>query len=246
MIRLVSLNIEFSKHLDLVAAFLSSEKPDVACIQEVYEHDAPFIAQALGSTSYVFAPMHHFIVSGVNAGVLGLGIFSRHPILNKRTHYYRGNTGHIPAMDYADPATYQHTNLLVISAEFLYNDTSFNIATTHFTWTPDGKPTDLQRQDLTTLLRVLESLGEFVLVGDFNAPRGGEIFDAIAARYKDNIPPHYKTSIYGKLHRSRQDLQLMVDGLFTTPAYTASNVELKSGMSDHYAVVADIATASSE
>lgn len=79
-----------------------------------------------------------------------------------------------------------------------------------------------------------------MLAGDFNAPRGGESFSAIAARYRDNIPPNYQTSIYAPLHRSGQDLELMVDGLFTTPGYRAENVELTSGMSDHYAIVADI------
>ncbi len=86
---------------------------------------------------------------------------------------------------------------------------------------------------------LLDAEEGFVLCGDFNAPRGGEIFSELAARYRDNIPAQYTTSIDASLHRAG-DLQLMVDGIFTTPEYQASSVLLHSGVSDHYAVTADI------
>ena len=79
----------------------------------------------------------------------------------------------------------------------------------------------------------------FVLAGDFNAPRGGEIFSHIAERYTDNIPPHYTTSIDGTLHRAGP-IPFMVDGLFTTPSYRAKGVHLEFGVSDHAAVAATI------
>ena len=39
---------------------------------------------------------------------------------------------------------------------------------------------------------------------------------------------------------SCRGLGLMVDGLFTTPKYIASNVKLEPGVSDHMAIVANI------
>ena len=66
-----------------------------------------------------------------------------------------------------------------------------------------------------------------------------EAFDRIARKYKDNIPKKYKTSLDQNLHRVK-GLQYMVDGLFTTPGYKASNVKLVDGVSDHVAIVADI------
>jgi endonuclease/exonuclease/phosphatase family metal-dependent hydrolase len=99
-------------------------------------------------------------------------------------------------------------------------------------------------------LGILETQGEFVLTGDFNAPRmhkgnPGEIFSAIASRYTDNIPVHYETSIDASLHRNGKTRPLdfvdkMVDGLFTTPVYTAHDVGLHFGVSDHAAVSAII------
>src|SRR3989344_53549 len=56
---------------------------------------------------------------------------------------------------------------------------------------------------------------------------------------KDNIPAEYKTSIDQNLHRVK-GIQFMVDSLFTTPTYKASNVKLVDGGSDHMAIVSDI------
>ena len=89
------------------------------------------------------------------------------------------------------------------------------------------------------LLACLEPEEEFTLCGDFNAPRGGEIFTALAMRYQDNIPLEYASSIDGNLHR-KGPLPYMVDGLFTTPSYIASDVSLQSGVSDHCAILATV------
>jgi endonuclease/exonuclease/phosphatase family metal-dependent hydrolase len=92
----------------------------------------------------------------------------------------------------------------------------------------------------------LQSEKDFALCGDFNAPRGGEIFTTLASHYTDNIPSKYETSIHVALHRAgsvdgARLAHLMVDGLFTTSGYAASDVRLEFGVSDHAAIVATIA-----
>ena len=82
-----------------------------------------------------------------------------------------------------------------------------------------------------------------MLCGDFNAPRGGEIFGLLAQKYKDNVPQKYTTSIDGILHRAGP-LPFMVDGLFSTPGYTVSHVEMVCGISDHCALIANVASSS--
>jgi hypothetical protein len=80
------------------------------------------------------------------------------------------------------------------------------------------------------------------LFGDFNAPRGKEIFSIFTEKLKDNIPLNYETSLDENLHRAGK-LTYMVDGCFTTPEYVASDVELRFGVSDHAAVLATITKA---
>lgn len=60
-----------------------------------------------------------------------------------------------------------------------------------------------------------------------------------AQNLKDNVPETYRTSIDGNIHRAGP-LPLMVDCLFTTPGYTAADVVLKDGVSDHMAVAGEI------
>ena len=235
---IISLNIERSKHLDLVTALLSKQQADVVCLQEIMEEDIETMANASGSVSHFFEPMA--MRPDESARPMGIGIFSRLPILRKDIQYYVGEPGVLRDSVQLDESTYNYSNRMVLSAEVEKEGVNFRIATTHFTWTPVGDQTDdFQRRDIQALFDVLETLGEFALLGDFNAARGGEIFTMFASRYKDNIPTHYTTSIDGSLHRAGA-LPHMVDGLFTTPTYTASNVQLMSGVSDHCAIVATI------
>ena len=245
-IKLVSLNIEKSKHLDRVLPFLARRLPDVFCVQELFERDIRLFSDMLGGDS-AYVPMTRR-VNETPPEPQGIGIFSRLPILGKQVRYYQRTPGRIPDSDTRDRSTFRDNDYVVLAADVEKDGTPFRIATTHFTWTPDGKPDDLQRAHVGKLLAILERLGEFVACGDFNAPRVGEIFGMLAARYKDNIPARYATSIDVSLHRAgrtkpRELEDKMVDGLFSTPGYAVSDVELACGVSDHCAIVASVAKA---
>lgn len=116
---------------------------------------------------------------------------------------------------------------------------TFRIGTTHFTWTPDGEADEVQRTDIESLFAVLEKQGDIIFTGDFNAPRGKEIFSRLAERYHDNVPSEYTTSIDSTLHRAG-DLPHMVDGIFSTSGYAVQNVRMVCGVSDHCALVAEV------
>ena len=121
---------------------------------------------------------------------------------------------------------------MLICGDVKKDDTVFRIGTTHFTWTPDAAPNQLQREDTTALLNTMKLVGHIVLMGDFNAPRGGEIFSIFANNFKDNVPVQYTSSIDGALHRAGE-LPHMVDGIFSTEEYIVSNVRMVCGISDH-------------
>jgi hypothetical protein len=81
-----------------------------------------------------------------------------------------------------------------------------------------------------------------VLTGDFNTPRGYELFDALAAKYHDNIPTGTPTTIDGTLHKAGP-IPFVVDGFFSSPSYTVSEVVLYDHESDHLAVTGTVAKA---
>ena len=242
-IKLISLNIEMKKHLDLVQAFLKKEQPDVICIQEVYEEDLRDLGENL-QMNVVFGQM---VLMGRQNQMepplvpFGIGILSRLPMHTIGRAYYKGSEEGAKQYTFkGDPGDYYR---LLLYVNFVKGKSDVIIGTTHFTWAPDGEANDTQRTDLKELLIVLKQIPEIVCCGDFNAPRGTEIFDTIAQFYKDNIPSHYVTSIDSDLHRLGEKLRekhLMIDGLFTTPGYQCSNVRLQEGVSDHMAIVAQV------
>ena len=232
-IKLININIEMNRHLDTVSAFLEREKPDVVCLQELVQRDVPRFEKLLGMKGG-FAPMATLDYPGFDAEVKGLpygtGMFSRFSDVYT-TDYYSGNADSLPS-----GLTGGEGNKTLIRSTFAAHGKTYTVGATHFTWTPDGEANDAQRQYMTAFLAVLKNLPDSVFCGDFNAPRGGEMWTRMAAEFTDNIPSSYDSSLDPKLHRVGH-LRRMVDGIFSTPEYKVTEVTLVEGISDHKAVV---------
>lgn len=240
--KLVSINIETFKHHDTVKSFLEREKPDVVCFQEILEEDLGMYQEFLG-WKYIWKPMKYVMsptLGGPLNKLVGVALFAP-DFIEYGSHYYTGNESntHYSLEECMASPELLNNHVLVWADIAQDNNSVVRIATTHFVLTKEGESTPYQLEVVDTLIKKLDELGDFVLVGDLNAPRGNETFGRLAAKYTDAIPPEYKTSLDQKLHRV-PGLMLMVDGCFTTNGYTASNVRLVDGVSDHMAIAADI------
>ena len=237
--KLVSVNIELNKHDDLVLKFLKKENPDVICIQELLEEKFVFYKKELNREG-IFQSCRFerdFSVNPTIAGKkLGVAIFAK-DILKSGSMFYLGKEEEISKPFNSE--NFEKTEALVWANIKNDDGETYKFVTAHLPVTKHGESTPFQLETLDLLLNKLDTLGEFIFCGDMNAPRGNETFNRLAKKYKDNIPLEYKTSIDQNLHRVK-GIQFMVDGLFTTPAYNASNVKLVDGVSDHMAIIAEI------
>jgi exonuclease III len=226
--KLISINIEHNVHDDLVLAFLKKEAPDVVCIQELLEEKFDFYKEQLGLPGVYQFLYYEMDAPGFVGKKQGIGIFAK----DMEAH------GSIPFNSRVKSP--DHSLILLWAEVRDESGETFKVATTHLPVTRHGEVTPFQLQVVDSLLVTLAELGDFIFCGDTNAPRGKEAFGKIAEKYKDNIPVEYTTSLDQDLHRVK-GLQYMVDGLFTTPLYKASAVTLTDGISDHMAIVAQIA-----
>jgi mRNA deadenylase 3'-5' endonuclease subunit Ccr4 len=237
MIRLFSLNMGQGKVPGIIQ-FVKKTKSDIVCLQEIWEKDFEMIKKELGMKG-LFASVAQ---KNFREDPMGLTLLvdSKFFISEIDQFCYAGHHSILPPLIEGDMRT---ANWLFLYVK-VNKRKEYTIGTTHFIWTPDGKPDKLQREGLKTLLKFLETFPEIAFCGDFNAPRGGEIFSAFAKRYKDNIPLKYKTSIdplhkgYARYPVLRENC--MVDGVFSTPGYRVRKVVLCTGLSDHCAVIAEI------
>lgn len=237
-LRVVTLNIDWNKNLQRVLPFLSKTKADIVCLQEVREDALSTIAKVAGK-HYFYVPMCGGKVHGA-PGTVGIAIFSRFPLIAKQSHYYVGDPAHIVELDEQSLESRRATNYRALAiGEVQKGDRMYRVVTTHFTWTPDGKPDLFQRRDLLEVVRFLQHKGELLLCGDFNAPRGGEIYSEFSRHFRDSVPERYHTSIDPKRHRIK-GLRAMVDGIFATPQYAVSQVAMHFGVSDHGALEAAV------
>lgn len=233
-LNIFSLNIELDRHFDRFIPFVNQQKPDVILLQEVLDKDIRHLEKELEMKS-VFTPIT-FWSRDNNIYKLGMATFSSLPITKVQNMYYKGDPDLLPILKPSEAETIPRALLVT---DIIKEDKHFCFVNTHFTWTPDGKPTIHQYKDLEILLDSLQKINAFVLCGDFNAPRGTPIFDVLASKYKDNIPSHITTTIDKNLHKAG-DLNLMVDGLFSTPEYHIDSIEVVDGLSDHCGVLARV------
>lgn len=238
-IKLISLNIEGDNHYDRVFPFLLTEQPDVVCVQEFFLDDLPLFEETLSMHGYAVGM---WTCSQENdariskRGLMGVAIFSKLPMNNPGHQWYVGGADRIIEMFDPDH-TPEMVSRALVYVDVLQGNTPYRIATTHFTWSPGGSVTLLQHEHLDRLLPILDAIDPVILCGDFNAPRGKEIFESLASRYTDNIPAEITTTMDQLLHRV-SGLQFVVDVLFTSTPYSASEVRIVDGVSDHCAVVA--------
>ncbi|MEK7172404.1 MAG: endonuclease/exonuclease/phosphatase family protein [Patescibacteria group bacterium] len=231
--------MEGKAHLEKVLPFLEGSSADVICLQELYEQDFLEFSKRLKMTSD-FAPMTKMKKTTQDNifSFMGVGFLTKLEIKTDFKKYYYYGDENVPERKMGD-------NIKTIHRPFLYatvqkDGQDFTIGTTHFTWTPDGQADENQRRDIVEFFKIVDSLPEIIICGDFNAPRGREIFKKIAEKYKDQIPPEYETSLDPELHRVSKGSKLMVDVLFTSVQYETKNVRLECGLSDHCAVIGDI------
>ncbi|MEZ4195323.1 MAG: endonuclease/exonuclease/phosphatase family protein [Candidatus Paceibacterota bacterium] len=242
MAKLISLNVEGKKHYDLILPFISQEKPDVLALMEATRETESWLQNQGYQTTY--APITLKSDDGANYEI-GLLFASQH-LHTAVTHYY-----HYPnpeGMVLADRNNIYNTvaNPVILAK---VKELGINVATTHFTWSPQGEVADLnQTTSLKALLTFLKNQSPHILCGDFNIPRfQNSLYDELTKYYTDTIPKDYASSLDRERHRlgnipTHNNLfkSFMVDYLFTQPPYKASNVRLQFGVSDHAAVLADI------
>lgn len=239
--KLISCNIEGDKHFSRLIPFFQKEQPDVLCLQEVFESDLELIKEKTGLTKCFFAPQANIILSNDHLplrGIWGVAIFAK-KIVKKKVFYYFGHkNGQVNVFENAHP---DKIDRALIIAQIEVAGQLYQVATLHFTWSSNGDVIDVQKRDYLSLKSFLAKCDELILCGDFNTPRGGEIWADLAKKYTDNIPSEIETTIDKNLHKSGKDIRLVIDALFTSSHYVAGKVRVVSSTSDHMAVVGELA-----
>ena len=238
---MLSLNIEGSKHLDTrVFPFLKQQQADVICLQEVFEVDVDRIEKTLGFKGK-YVPLAN--VDKVTKhtpkpmGLWGIYLGSRLPIDEIGCEFYKGTIDQTPI--FLTNNNPNAINRAIVWMKVLDGEKDYVIANTHFIWSMHGQPTLYQHQYLDKLFQITRKLPPHILCGDFNAPRGREIFTRLAEEYRDNIPLEITTTLDENFHYAGK-LEFVVDGMFSSPEYQVSEVKVVSGLSDHMALVAEV------
>jgi len=241
MYKIITLNIEGTRHLDTVIPFLQEENADIICLQELYKPAVSILNQVLGD-SYTanFEPLCLHNDNGRNEmwDPIGIAIFSRVPIRNNQIFDI-----YVPKQTVVrqEKSNIRETTRTLLQSVTLDDDDHTTICNTHFTWSARGEATENQRVDVNTLIEVLNRLPHFILCGDFNIPRGNIHYRTLATHLTDHVPTQFTCSLDMSMHRSRHDpvekarvSEFMVDYIFSKPnTYSVEGTTQHCSVSDH-------------
>jgi len=236
MLKIISLNIEGDNHLSRILRFMQTQQPDMVCLQEVFKKDSLDFAKKLNMHEH-FSPMvwiadkDHYKTA--TTGEVGITILSKDKPISKHSLLYFGSADDIPVLHKNN-----HPNKCSRVLSWI-RVSEYTVANTHFTWSPDGQCSEEQIRDFESLEKALESIGDCVLCGDFNTPRGGMIFAKLAERFTDNIPKKAESTIDPIFHKNK-NLKVVIDGVFSSPIFKINNIRLIGGLSDHKAIIGTI------
>jgi endonuclease/exonuclease/phosphatase family metal-dependent hydrolase len=236
-LKLLTLNIEHDRHLDRVADAIAAHLPDIVCLQEVFEKDCAKLA-AVGDYQVKYAIstlMPEGSKGHTSPRSWGVAVLTRVPVHRQTLAYYADDPRIRISKEPNDPRR------LVLMTEIEREGRFYRIGTTHFTWSMNGEATDDQRADFARLRQVLLPYPHYVLCGDFNSPRGREMFARFTGELGllDHLPADVTSTLDPTLHYAGP-LELAVDTIFSTPEYRVTEVQVLEGLSDHKGILARI------
>jgi endonuclease/exonuclease/phosphatase family metal-dependent hydrolase len=233
-LKLLTLNVEQDRHRDRVRAALATHLPDIVCLQEVLDPECSVLAEISGY-EFQYAPMTR--VRSWRRGRMqdltwGIAMLTRIPLKNRKIIYYSDEP---ELRDFQQPSDARQ---VLIATEFDHEGQPHRLMTTHFTWSPGGQFTEEQHTDFKRLKAELIRYPDYVLCGDFNAPRGGPLFSLFTDELNliDHLPAHITTTLDAQFHRAGA-LELVVDTIFSTHDYAVKDVHVLEGISDHKGII---------
>jgi endonuclease/exonuclease/phosphatase family metal-dependent hydrolase len=233
-LKLGCLNIEKYRHIERIIPALCENDLDVICLQEVPEDMVGRLAQALQASAYYVTTWRVWREDFQQEKAFGLAVFVRRgAAVNYDDFLYHAAA----ETDQPCPHNGMLQYLTIEKDGVLYH-----VGNTHFRWTPNALPSLDQYRDMSELLGVIETQlpdDGIILCGDFNAPRGGPVWDKLSARFRDGVPPFIMTTLDQEYHRAAP-IFLVVDGIFTSAHYDTFDVEVVGGLSDHMLVAGKV------
>lgn len=233
-------NIWYLEDIKNIAQFLSENKADVICLQELTInfdkqnniHTPNYIAEQLGCHVY----FQEIAFAGKEMK-LANAVFSKYPITNTRTVWVNKEQG---------SGNYDDENRAYVEATLDVGGEELTIGTVHMSYTHKFEPSERKLAETTNLVEAIEqNKKRFVLTGDFNAVPGSQVLTAIEQALT-NCGPEYSVNTwttkpfsYGGFEANTLDWRL--DYIFATNDIKASKAQiLSTGYSDHLPVLVEI------
>ena len=156
-------------------------------MQELLEEDLEFFQKELGlkGVYQIFSYWNSPSYPGFMGKRQGVAIFAE-GIVDSGAVFYTGKEENILKSfdEYISNESFQENRALVCVDVSDSSGNIFRFVSVQLPVTSKGESTPYQLEVIDLLTRELNKLGEFILCGDMNAPRGNESFTRLARNYR--------------------------------------------------------------
>lgn len=232
-------------HKDRIVHFLQSVPPTILAVQEVFAPDTDWLQENSNCQTATFLPNFEVAkplserIPGV--GLFGIALISSLSSPDVSAHYFTQDT--YPCKPFVREQDYP-TSRGVLTVTYAVGNRHLRVATTHFTWSPDGSNTPEQWDDWYRLSTILKQQEPDVILGDFNVPRGTDLASTLERTCGSKLPRSVQTTMDHQLHKDSRLPPRVVDYIFipknSQVKMVPHSLSVCSGVSDHCAIVCDI------
>ncbi len=224
-----------------VETLIQREKPDILCLQEVFNGDErqPINFQSIKRLktllpdyfSYFSPELFEIFPQGQGDG--GNAIYSRYPISEEKTVFLHEEYRKILRPRREDDFSHYPKNMQ--SVVVTVDGKKLNVFNMHGVWGLDGKEDSKERLRMSKLIcKEIKGKSPFVLMGDFNVQPNTKTIDAIEA-YGTNVFKGVLQSTFNMEHKRNPGYATaVVDMIFASPdIQVTSKAAPEDDVSDH-------------
>lgn len=231
--KILQWNILYKENINNIASELKRINADVVCVQELsFIGDDKTSVNILNEVyPYVYYEIADTLSDNRNQGN---AILSKYPFIKKEKHYVQE-----PGLDKSD---YSKEGRIYLEVTILYNNKTYNIGTTHLSYTDRLIETSAKDREVNKLIDTIKNKNNYIFTGDLNTIKTSKYVKEIEKYYINHDTSNtWTTKPFSYNGFTVDTLDYKLDYVFTSSDIIVKNIEvIDTEYSDHLPILCEI------